>query len=73
MIDSPELGRAGAESLLDRLSLRSYRPMLRDGDMVWRGQGPHGQPQIWPHEPGLGVWDRVAVYVLNVLPIEWLL
>ena len=73
MIDSPNLGRAGAESLLDRLSLRSYRPMLRDGDMVWQGQGPHGQPQIWPHEPGLGIWDRVAVYVLNVLPIEWLL
>ena len=32
-----------------------------------------GSVTVIDHEPGLGFGNRIAVYVLNLLPIEWLL
>ncbi|WBU56871.1 phospholipase D family protein [Paracoccus sediminicola] len=74
LIDSPGMAQTGAEAMTDRLGGRSYQPMLTENDkMVWREPRQDGGARLLESEPGLGLLDRVAVYVLNVLPIEWLL
>lgn len=72
LIDSPSMARQGRLAI-ENLAKRSYRPALEDGDMVWYATNPDGTTIRYDHEPGLGFKDRVLVYVLNVLPIEWLL
>lgn len=73
LIESPTIARAGAHSFMGDISQRSFQPVLRDGDMVWHDPQPDGTVKVIDHEPGLGFGNRVAVYVLNLLPIEWLL
>lgn len=74
LIESPRIAAAGTEAMADRLIPRSYQPVLtEDGVMIWRAHGAEGSQQLIGHEPGLGLVDRVMVYVLNLLPIEWLL
>ena len=55
------------------ITQRSFRPVLQGGDMVWQDPQPDGSVTVIDHEPGLGFGNRAAVYVLNLLPIEWLL
>ncbi|MFV0410149.1 MAG: phospholipase D family protein [Paracoccus sp. (in: a-proteobacteria)] len=72
LIDSPSMAKEGSLALEDDLSKRSFQPMLEeDGDMVWKDPQPDGSAIIHEKEPGLGTFDRIMVYVLNVLPIEW--
>lgn len=74
LIDSPEIAAAGADGLTAALIPRSYQPLLtEDGAMVWRARDPTGREVLLDREPGLGLGDRLLVYVLNLLPIEWLL
>ncbi|WP_299905967.1 phosphatidylserine/phosphatidylglycerophosphate/cardiolipin synthase family protein [uncultured Paracoccus sp.] len=73
LIDSPAIAKAGSTALTDGLSRRSFQPELEGNKMVWRDPQPDGSVITLEHEPDLDVLDRVAVYVLNVLPIEWLL
>lgn len=73
LIDSPAIAQAGSAVLTDRLLRRSFQPALEGNRMVWRDPQPDGSVVTIPHEPGLGMGSRIAVYVLNVLPIEWLL
>ncbi|MCT4331360.1 phospholipase D family protein [Paracoccus sp. YLB-12] len=74
LIESPAIAASGTKAMTDRLIPRSFQPVLtRDGAMVWRSPDGQGREQLHEHEPGLGVGNRVLVYVLNLLPIEWLL
>ena len=73
LIDSPTIARSGATALTDGLARRSFQPELEGDTMVWRDPQPDGSVVTIPHEPGLGIGSRIMVYVLNVLPIEWLL
>ena len=73
LIDSPAIARSGTEALTDGLAQRSFRPMLDGDKMIWLDPQPDGSAVRIEHEPGLNVFDRVLVYVMNVLPIEWLL
>ena len=73
LIDSPAIARAGSTALTDGLAQRSFQPELEGTKMVWRDPQPDGSVVTHEHEPDLGPMSRVAVYVLNVLPIEWLL
>ncbi|WBU64109.1 phospholipase D family protein [Paracoccus aerodenitrificans] len=73
LIESADMARAGADAMTDRLADRSYQPMLVDGDMQWRDPQPDGTARIIDSEPDLGLFDRVLVYILNLLPIEGLL
>ncbi|WP_232962638.1 phospholipase D-like domain-containing protein [Paracoccus tegillarcae] len=73
LIDSPSIARAGSAALTEGLATRSFQPELEGDKMVWRDPQPDGSVNTIEHEPGLGVFDRVVVYVMNVLPIEWLL
>lgn len=72
LIDSPGMAQAGRRGMED-LARRSYQPILQDGHMIWREVAADGSLTLHKHEPGLGIRDRIAVYVLNILPIEWLL
>ncbi|MFV0385368.1 phospholipase D-like domain-containing protein [Paracoccus sp. (in: a-proteobacteria)] len=69
LIESPTIATAADRTMTDELAARSYRPMLQGHDMVWQDTGG----AVLDHEPGLGTMDRIKVYILNVLPIEWLL
>ncbi len=73
LIESSAIASAGSRALLDRFAQRSFQPVLRGNSMVWQDPQPDGSVQVIEHEPGLRLGDRVVVYVLNVLPIEWLL
>lgn len=73
LIASDTLAR-NSRLAVENLARRSFQPMLNaDGDMFWQETERDGTLTLHPQEPGLRVIDRIAVYVLNVLPIEWLL
>ncbi|MFD1881710.1 phospholipase D family protein [Paracoccus pacificus] len=73
LIDSPTIAQRSSDGLTDFLVPRSYEPVLQDGDMVWLDPVSGAAPQVVASEPGLNFGDRLLVYVLNILPIEWLL
>jgi len=74
LIESPAIAASGTKAMTDRLIPRSFQPVLtQDGAMVWRSPDGQGREQLHEHEPGLGFGNRILVYVLNLLPIEWLL
>lgn len=73
LIASGSLARSSRQAV-ENLARRSLQPLLaEDGKMVWQETAADGTITLHQREPGLGLVDRVAVYVLNVLPIEWLL
>lgn len=73
LIASPTLA-TDSRIAFENLTRRSFRPMLDDdGAMVWQETAPDGSVMLHRHEPGLDPLDRIAVYLLNLLPIEWLL
>lgn len=73
LIDSPAIAKAGSTALTDGLAKRSFQPQLEGRKMVWRDPQPDGTVTTIEQEPGLGPVSRIAVYLLNLLPIEWLL
>lgn len=73
LIDSPAIAHANTRMFDEALVPRSYQPELQGRDMVWKDPQPDGTVITVDHEPGLGFGNRVMVYILNVLPIEWLL
>ncbi|TRW96050.1 phospholipase D family protein [Paracoccus sp. M683] len=73
LIDSAAIAHSGSAALTDGLAARSFQPVLEGDKMVWRDPQPDGSTVMIEHEPGLGFGNRIAVYVLNLLPIEWLL
>ncbi|GGD38815.1 putative cardiolipin synthase [Pseudoxanthomonas indica] len=49
---------------------QSYRlALLDDGSLRWH-EDAHVPPRVWEHEPGVGLWRRSAVKVLEWLPLE---
>jgi putative cardiolipin synthase len=56
------------------LALRAYEVRLsRDGQRLeWLDTTPQGT-QVLDTEPGAGLWRRILVRLLAVLPIDWLL
>lgn len=73
LIDSPSIAQASSAAMTDILGARSFQPVLQDGDMVWRDPQPDGTITVIKNEPDLGFFNRAMVYILNILPIEWLL
>lgn len=47
----------------------SYRLRLVEGKLRW-DDGAVTPPRVWEHEPGVGLWRRGTVKVLEWLPIE---
>ncbi|HYU90979.1 MAG TPA: phospholipase D family protein [Gemmatimonadales bacterium] len=73
VIDSSALADALAQRFADEVPARAYRVGLGDtGQLHWIDRHD-GVEVVQEEEPGTGVWRRLAVAVLSVLPIEWLL
>jgi cardiolipin synthase C len=73
VIDSPALAQRIADAIDSTIPANAYEVRLSDsGELYWlerRGE------QLVRHdtEPGTGFWQRVGIWFLSLLPIEWLL
>ncbi len=73
VIDSPALADAIAERFADEVPTRAYQVGLGEtGELYWIDRRD-GVEVVHHQEPSTGVWRRLAVALLSVLPIEWLL
>jgi len=45
---------------------------LENGKLNWVGQGEDGM-EFWSSEPHLGLWLRLQMWLVSLLPIEHLL
>lgn len=72
MGEAPRQG-TGADAFESAIPERAYEPKLDgSGNLYWieRRAGSQVRHAI---EPGTTLWQRLAVRVLSLLPIEWLL
>jgi len=51
----------------------SYRLSREQGRLTWSGDGENRKPEVLHSEPQVGVWRRLAAFLLALLPIENLL
>jgi len=73
VIESPALARRIRETFDRRVSARAYEPRLSDeGKLYWIEPGD-GTNVRHDTEPGTSFWQRLAVRLLSLLPIEWML
>ncbi len=73
VIESPALAQRIRESFDSRIPARAYEARLSDeGKLYWieRGEGSNVRHET---EPGTTFWQRLAVGLLSLLPIEWML
>ncbi len=73
VIDTPVLAGNLAEAFEGRIPLRSYRVALTDGGQLEWIEQRDGRTLIHRDEPGVGFWLKAWVWLLSLLPIEWLL
>jgi putative cardiolipin synthase len=72
VIDSAALAQAMAGAFAGEVPSQAYRVALNHaGALQWVDQVGGGS--VRTQEPGAGLWRRLAVSVLSLLPIEWLL
>jgi cardiolipin synthase C len=73
VIDSPALAQ-GIQSAFDvRIPVRSYEVRLsNNGELYWI-ERQEGNEIRHDTEPGTSTWQRTGVWLLSLLPIEWLL
>src|SRR5690606_10913755 len=73
VIDSPTLAQTLADTFTHRVPARAYQLRLNDGgELQWLEQRD-AETLVHEEEPGAGFWRRAGVFILSLLPIEWLL
>lgn len=73
VIESRALAQRVHRAFDTRVPMVAYEPRLSpDGSLHWIARGAGGDERH-DAEPGVTVWQRVAVWLLSLLPIEWLL
>jgi len=74
LIDSPNLARLIAGWLDENLPRQAYR-VRRDmsGDLVWTDAPGSAEERVWTTEPNTTWPLRATVWLIGLLPIEWLL
>lgn len=73
LIDSPEISARLTRFIEDGMAPdNAYSMALEDGDLVWRTV-EQGRAVSLTTEPGTDAWDRLAIKVLALLPIEGML
>lgn len=74
IIESPVMAQALSRAFDQTIPYRSYRVELDDkGELMWVQLNEDGSRRVFHTEPEAGLWRRLNVGVLSVLPIEWLL
>jgi putative cardiolipin synthase len=73
VIDSPTLAQSIAAAFDDRIPTYAYEVRLSEkGQLYWLE--PQGEGHVrHDREPNSGFWKRSGVFLLSLLPIEWLL
>ncbi|MBN9132104.1 MAG: hypothetical protein J0H48_01885 [Nitrosospira multiformis] len=73
VIESPKLAKQIATTFHHIVPVNAYEVRLSEnGKLYWIEQ--HGEKQVRPDtEPGTSFWQRLGVWILSVLPIEWML
>jgi putative cardiolipin synthase len=73
VIDSPVLAKKMADAIARGIALRAFHVRLSEtGKLQWVEQVGK-EERVHDQEPRTAFWRRVAVFVLSLLPIEWLL
>jgi putative cardiolipin synthase len=73
VIHSPALAQRIADAFESRIPQRAYEPRLEpSGEMYWI-ELREGSSVRHDTEPGTAAWQRLAVRLLSLLPIDWLL
>ncbi len=73
VMESPGLARQVENTFASSIPINAYEVRLSDqGDLYWI-ERRHGELIRHDKEPGTTLWQRVAVWFLSRLPIEWLL
>ncbi len=74
LIESPRLASGLAGAFATLFPTTSYRPVLnKDGAMVWEETMSNGTVRIHQEEPGNTRFRSLMLWLLGLLPIEWLL
>jgi cardiolipin synthase C len=73
VIDSPAMAQFLADAFATSIPAQSYKVgVSEDGRLQWEQR--RGEDTIvFAAEPGAGLWKRMMVAALSLLPIEWLL
>lgn len=72
IVESPRMAGAMADAFAKSVPQRSYALRLEDGELRWVEQ-VGDETRVHAEEPNAGVWKRVGVWFLSLLPIEGLL
>lgn len=73
VIDSPALAMEIAKAFTERIPFSAYRVRLSVNDRLRWEEQSNDESLSYDKEPGTGLWKRLAVSILALLPIEWLL
>jgi cardiolipin synthase C len=71
LIDSPEVGRQMAQFVEEGMAPGSaYRLTLDpDGDLIWSAE-TEGKQAKFDTDPNIGLWSRLMIGVIGILPLE---
>lgn len=74
VIDSPALAHRIDAAFNDRIPADAYEVRLSDtGQLYWWIERLKGKQVRHDTEPGTNFWQRAGVWIMSMLPIEWLL
>jgi putative cardiolipin synthase len=73
VIESPAMSQVLADAFISDIPARAYRVRLSDGGSLQWVERRNGETLIHDEEPSAGFWRRAGVFILSLLPIEWLL
>ncbi len=73
IIESPALANQIADAFTQRVPFSAYEVRLtEDGSLYWL-ERRDGEVLRHDTEPGTGFWQRAGIFLLSLLPFEWML
>ena len=73
VIESPAMSQVLADAFISDIPARAYQVRLSDAGSLQWVERRNGETLVYDEEPGAGFWRRAGVFILSLLPIEWLL
>ena len=73
VIESPAMAQVLADAFITSIPARAYQVRLSDAGSLQWVERRNGETLVHDQEPGTGFWRRAGVFILSLLPIEWLL
>ena len=73
VIDSPEMAQRIKDALARRVPRDAYQVLLSDEGKLYWLEHRQGRTIRHDNEPGTSIWQRAGVWLMSLLPIEWML